>query len=192
MSRRVRVLAGAVAMAAISAVVAIVAINSVAGGTGRNSRLKSDVNGAAGVHYSASEIDAGWQGFDPRATEPRSAPPPNLQAHALGNLGAGALKAAALVKHRHSPHQDARSPATSTALGSTSEPSETTTYQPAETTSTSSYTPTTTPSSTETTPAPTSGGGSSTGGSSNSSSSSSNTPDYGPNGALGPGSSPDG
>ena len=188
--RRVRWLACVAATAVVAAVVVIATTTGPSGSTHGNSQLQAGVSGVAGVHHATSELHAGSQGMDPRSTERTKAPPPQLHAHALANLGVAALTAAPFLKRRH-PHHHATHASVSTTPVEPSQPSETTTYQPAETTTTPSYTPTTT----STTPAPTSGGGgsSSGGGSGTGNSSSANkTPDYGPTGALGPGSSPDG
>jgi len=184
--------AGLVGLAGLGAVIAAVVIATAV--------LSNSGSPSARTHassHSATMQSASFAGQDPRAIEHPKPPPPQLRAQALEKLGTGAMKAAAVVKRR--PHHSAASPAVASAAASETttieQPAETTTDQPAETTSTPSYTPTqTTPVETTptTTPAPPSGGSSSNGGGSSSNSSSSKTPDYGPTGALGPGSSPDG
>lgn len=176
-------IAAAVVVFAAAAVVGVVGTS-----TGSHPRAKA---AAASLGNPALPLGVG---ADPRATEhPVFLPPVSRD---IGQLGQAVRFAMALIArprdHHHAPTPDATA---SIAASSTDQPAETdTTPESTYTAPTTTSAPVeTTPAPTETTPSPSTGNsGGSSGGGSSFRSATNKTPDYGPTGALGPGSSPNG
>ena len=186
--RRRTIIAAAALLATITAAVLLV------GGVLTNSgRAPHHAAMSAMSHQTADLGQLG--GADPRSSlHPTYSPPTDGRTKRRSDHRHRHHKAAVAHRRRH------HTTATVNVASNSTQPAESSSYQPTETTSEPTYSTTapveTTPAPVQTTPSQPSGGGDTSGGSSstdgNSSSSGTKSPAFGAGGALAPGSSPDG